>query len=39
MDVSKTGVVKRIARVLAAQRLSRNADGSEQSAAPDVDDA
>lgn len=39
MDVSKKSVVERIARVLAAQRLSSNADGSEQSAAPDVDDA
>jgi hypothetical protein len=39
MDVAKTGVIERIARVLAAQRLSSNAEGSEPSAAPDVDDA
>jgi hypothetical protein len=39
MDVSKTDVVERIARVLAAQRLSSNAEGSEPSAGPDVDDA
>jgi len=39
MDVSKTGVIERIARVLAAQRLSSNAEGTEPSAAPDVDDA
>ena len=39
MDVSKTGVIERIARVLAAQRLSSNAEGNEPSAAPDVDDA
>jgi hypothetical protein len=38
MDVSRTGVIQRIARVLAAQRLSSNADGSEPSAASDVDD-
>ena len=39
MDVSKTGIVERIARVLAGHRLSSNAEGSEPSAAPDVDDA
>jgi len=39
MDISKTNVIERIARVLAAQRLSSNADGNEPSAAPDVDDA
>lgn len=39
MDVAKTGAIERIARVLAGQRLSINAEGSEPSAAPDVDDA
>ncbi|WP_157220883.1 hypothetical protein [Flavisphingomonas formosensis] len=39
MDVSVTPVVERIARVLAAQRLSNNAGGKEPSAAPDVDEA
>lgn len=39
MDVSKTAAIERIARVLAGQRLSANADGHEPSAAPDVDDA
>ena len=39
MDVSKTAAIERIARVLAGQRLSVNADGSQPSAAPDVDDA
>lgn len=39
MDVSRTGAIERIARVLAGQRLSANADGNEPSAAPDVDDA
>lgn len=39
MDISRTGAIERIARVLAAQRLSSNAEGSEPSAAPDVDDA
>ena len=37
--MSKTDAIERIARVLAGQRLSVNADGSEPSAAPDVDDA
>ncbi len=31
--------IERVARVLAAQRLSANARGHEASAAPDVDDA
>lgn len=39
MNVSKTAVVERIARVLAGQHLSINAAGHESSAAPDVDDA
>jgi hypothetical protein len=39
VDISKTGAIERIARVLAAQRLSSNAEGSQPSAAPDVDDA
>lgn len=38
-DVSKTDAIERIARVLAGQRLSSNAEGSEPSAGPDVDDA
>lgn len=37
MDVAKTPVIERIARVLAAWRLSVNAEGSESSAAGDVD--
>lgn len=39
MDISVTPAIERIARVLAAQRLSANAEGHEPSAAPDVDDA
>lgn len=39
MDISLSPVVERIARVLAAQRLSANAKGQQPSAAPDVDDA
>lgn len=39
MDISKTPAIQRIARVLAAQHLSSNAEGNEPSAAPDVDDA
>jgi hypothetical protein len=39
MDIAKTAAIERVARVLAAQRLSSNAEGSEPSAAPDVDDA
>lgn len=39
MDVSVTPAIQRIARVLAAQRLSINAEGAERSAAPDVEDA
>ena len=38
MDIAKTGAVERIARVLAGQRLSANADGVFSQAAPDVDD-
>ena len=37
MDVSVTNVVERIARVLAGQRLSANADGDQTSAGPAVD--
>ncbi|MBW8743225.1 MAG: hypothetical protein JF628_02550 [Sphingomonas sp.] len=37
MNISKGGIVERIARVLAGQRLSANADGSNAHAAPDVD--
>ena len=39
MDVSKTSVIERIARVLAGQHLSANAGGNVPSAGPDVDDA
>jgi len=39
MNVSKGGVVERIARVLAGQRLSANADGNNSHAAADVDAA
>ena len=39
MNVSKGGVVERIARVLAGQRLSANAEGSNDHAAAAVDAA
>ena len=39
MNVSKGGVVERIARVLAGQRLSANAEGDKAHAAADVDAA
>jgi hypothetical protein len=39
MNVSKGGVVERIARVLAGQRLSANAEGSNDHAAAAVDTA
>lgn len=39
VDISRTNAVERIARVLAGQRLSANAEGNEPSAASDVDDA
>jgi len=39
MNISKGGVVERIARVLAGQRLSANADGDKAHAAADVDAA
>lgn len=39
MNVSKSGVVERIARVLAGQRLSANADGQSHHAATAVDQA
>ena len=38
MDVSKTDVIERIARVLTAQRLSANAGGEERHAARLVDE-
>ena len=38
MDVSTTPIVERIARVLAAQRISANADGDAESAADAIDD-
>lgn len=37
MNISTTGVVERIARVLAGQRLSANAEGTNSSAGSDVD--
>jgi hypothetical protein len=37
MNVSKGDVVERIARVLAGQRLSANADGTSRSAGSQVD--
>lgn len=37
MDVSITPVVERIARVLAGQRISINAEGTEESASPQVE--
>lgn len=37
MEIANTGVVERIARVLAGQRLSVNAGGHETSAGADVD--
>jgi len=39
MNVSKGGVVERIARVLAGQRLSANAEGDRAHAAAEVDAA
>ena len=39
MNVSKGGVVERIARVLAGQRLSANGDGNRAHAAAEVDAA
>ena len=39
MDVSNTTALERIARVLAGQRLSANADGAEVSASAGVDAA
>lgn len=37
MDISQTPLIERIARVLAGQRLSSNAEGSNPSAAEAVD--
>lgn len=37
MDIATTTAVERIARVLAGQRISVNAEGQEESAARDVD--
>jgi hypothetical protein len=39
MTVSTTPAIERIARVLAGQRLSANAEGDERSAAHAVDDS
>lgn len=39
MDISTTPIVERIARVLAAQRISANAGGDAESAAGQVDAA
>lgn len=39
MNISKGGVVERMARVLAGQRLSANAEGSSKSAGSAVDAA
>jgi hypothetical protein len=39
MDVAQTDAIERIARVIAGQRLSANADGSDSSAGPEVDAA
>jgi hypothetical protein len=39
MDISTTPVAERIARVLAAQRISANAEGTEESAGAHVDQA
>ena len=39
MDVSTTPIVERIARVLAGQRISANAGGSQESAADAIDAA
>ncbi len=38
MDVSTTPAIERIARVLAGQRISANADGDQESAGSAVDD-
>jgi hypothetical protein len=38
MPISTTPAIERIARVLAGERLSANAEGDEASAAPSVDD-
>jgi hypothetical protein len=38
MDISSQSIVERIARVLAGQRISANAEGDEESAARIVDD-
>ena len=37
MDVSTTPAVERVARVLAGQRISANAQGDEESASRDID--
>ena len=37
MDIASTGAIERVARVLAAQRLSANADGADAHAADAVD--
>jgi len=38
MDISSQSIVERIARVLAGQRISANAEGDEESAARTIDD-
>ena len=39
MDIATTPAAERIARVLAGQRISANAEGTEESAARDVDNS
>ncbi|GGB22480.1 hypothetical protein GCM10011380_10090 [Sphingomonas metalli] len=39
MDVSVTPIAERIARVLAAERISANGEGAEESAAAHIDSA
>lgn len=39
MDVSLTPAVERVARVLAGQRISANADGNAESASKTIDEA
>jgi hypothetical protein len=39
MDIATSPAAERIARVLAGQRISANADGTEESAGRQVDDA
>lgn len=39
MDIATTSAIERVARVLAAQRLSANADGADAHAADAIDSA